>query len=349
MINVRGISCSELLSEVRAYNPGADLSLIEKAYHFAEKAHRNQVRLSGEPFFAHPVSVAGILISYKLDVPTIVAGLLHDVVEDTSVVQEDIVREFGSEIAQLVEGVTKLTSMSKSAHQKSETVGKVREDNQAENIRKVFLAMARDIRVILIKLADRLHNLRTLSPLSSNKQQFIAQETLEIYAPLTHRLGLWHMMWEMEDLAFRYLDPEAFQALQQAVDERTRAREMVILEAVETLKEKLSQADVPAEIEGRSKHLYSIHLKMVRKEKELPEIYDLQAVRVLVQTVEHCYAVLGVAHGLWMPLPDRIKDYIAKPKSNHYRSLHTTVYGPGGEPLEIQIRTREMHMVAEYG
>lgn len=355
----------ELVRMVKSYNEGADMALLEKAYQFASKAHKNQLRASGEPYIAHPLEVARILAGMKLDLVTIAAGLLHDVIEDTGVEKEELEKEFGPEIPSLVDGVTKLTHMGRGPHTDLDGVASAcvrrdvelsspsasppQEERRAENLRKIFMAMAKDVRVILIKLADRLHNLRTLSPLPSFKQRAIARETLEIYAPLTHRLGMWQLKWEMEDLSFSYLEPEQYRSLVAMVAKKRAEREEEIGLVIDTLKKRLEQSGIQATIEGRPKHLYSIWQKMSKKGKGFTDIYDLTAVRILVPSIEDCYAALGLVHSLWMPIHDRIKDYIAKPKSNNYRSLHTTVYGPGHHPVEIQIRTLEMHKIAEYG
>lgn len=328
-----------LLEQIRAYNPGANLSFIEKAYHFSLQAHQGQLRDSGEPFFKHPFEVACILAELELDVETIVAGLLHDVLEDTAVTQERLRKEFGPQVVLLVDGVTKLEKLP----------FRNRFERQAENLRKMIFAMAKDIRVILIKLADRLHNMRTLRHLPEEKQIKIAQETLDIFSPLAHRLGIWTIKWEMEDLAFRYLAPKDYYNLVNNIAKKRQEREGDLEKVMAIIEEKLSEVDIPCEIQGRPKHLYSIYQKMERQGKKLDEIYDLMAVRVLVDSVKDCYAVLGVIHTVWKPIPGRFKDYIAMPKSNMYQSLHTTVIGPKGEPYEIQIRTYDMHRIAEKG
>lgn len=333
------MSLEDLLAKVKRYQPTADLALIRKAYQFADEAHQGQLRESGEPFITHPLAVAQILADLELDDTTIVAGLLHDVVEDTPVQLAQIEKEFGPEIALLVNGVTKLGRITT----------KTNEDQQAENLRKMFLAMAEDIRVILIKLADRLHNMRTLKYRPPQKQKKTAKETLEIFAPLAHRLGISKLKWELEDLAFRYLEPENYYSLVDKVAKKRQDREEDINKVIEVLRAKLSEVGIMADIEGRPKHFYSIYKKMVSKGKNFAEIYDITAVRVLVDSVKDCYGVLGVVHTLWRPLPGRFKDYIATPKPNMYQSLHTTVVGPQGEPLEIQIRTWDMHRTAEYG
>lgn len=317
----------------------ADLAVIREAYMCAEKAHREQKRFSGEPFIIHPVEVAKILAELELDQETLVAALLHDVVEDTGIPLDDIQEHHGQEVALLVDGVTKL----------SRIAYKSKEEQQAENLRKMFLAMAKDIRVILIKLADRLHNMRTLKYQSTAKQMEIAEETLEIYAPLAHRLGIYRIKWELEDLSFSYKEPERFAFLEERIAKTRSKREEYIHSVSVLLKEKLMAMGIEADINGRPKHLYSINAKMLRQEKDLDEIYDVMAVRCLVKTMRDCYAALGIVHTLWTPIPGRFKDFIAMPKSNMYQSLHTTVIGPNGEPLEIQIRTMDMHKTAEYG
>lgn len=339
-----------LLDTVDSYNKTADLALIKKAYEFAERNHDGQVRASGEPFLIHPFEVAKILASLKMDSATITAALLHDTIEDTVASYEEIEKEFGSEIAHLVDGVTKLTaiSTSKEQSQKGPTF-KTKAEGQAENLRKIFLAMAKDIRVILIKLADRLHNLRTLSSLPPEKRKYIARETLEIFAPITSRLGMWRIKWEIEDLAFSHLYPEKYQEMVEMVSKRLAEREKVIQEAIAIIERTLAEHGVKAHIEGRAKHLYSIYQKMTKKGRDFGEIYDLVAIRIIANSIEECYTILGTVHSLWIPMKDRIKDYIAVPKSNGYRSLHTTVYGPGDEPLEVQIRTLEMHQIDEFG
>ena len=329
----------ELLAKAGANRPDADLSVIERAWDYARDAHDGQVRESGEPYFDHPVAVAFILADMNLDPNTIAAGLLHDVIEDTGGSYEEISQVFGSEIATLVDGVTKLSRMD----------FKSREEQQAESLRKMFVAMAKDIRVILIKLADRLHNMQTLDFSPPDKQKRVAGETLEIYAPLAHRLGMWRMKWELEDLSLRYLDTDAYYDLVEKVATKRQEREGYIEEARETLEAALTEIGISAEIQGRPKHFYSIYRKMENQGKDFSEIWDLMGLRVIVGTLRECYAVLGAVHSIWKPIPGRFKDYVAMPKSNMYQSLHTTVIGPRGEPLEIQIRTWEMHRTAEYG
>lgn len=316
----------------------SDRGMLKDAIDFAEKAHEGQARASGEPYIAHPLAVASILAEWHMDPETLVAALLHDVVEDTSYRLEDIETRYGLAVAQLVDGVTKLDRLEVRS----------REEEQAENLRKMLLAMAKDIRVILIKLADRLHNMRTLKHLAPDRARRIAQETMEIYAPLAHRLGIFHVKWELEDLAFQSLHPDAYQKMKELVAKKRKERESTVDQAIAVLSSRLQQAGLHAEISGRAKHLYSIWLKM-EKGYDFDQIYDLVAVRILVESVKDCYAALGLAHSLWKPVPGRFKDYIAMPKSNLYQSLHTTVIGPLGEPLEVQIRTFEMHHTAEYG
>ncbi|PUU87581.1 MULTISPECIES: bifunctional (p)ppGpp synthetase/guanosine-3',5'-bis(diphosphate) 3'-pyrophosphohydrolase [Halanaerobium] len=328
-----------LLDKIKSYMDEPDLEMVKKAYQYAERAHQEQFRVSGEPFVEHPLGVAIILADLELDIVSIVASLLHDVVEDTGISSEEIEREFGSEVAHIVDGVTKLTRMQ----------FKTKEDQQAESLRKMFVAMAEDIRVVLIKLADRLHNMRTLNYLKKEKRKEKSRETLEIYAPLAHRLGMSKIKWELEDLSFRYLKPDMYYEVSHKVQANRKQREKDIKEAIEKLKSTLKEHDIEAEIYGRPKHLYSIYNKMKRKEVEFDEIYDLTAVRVLVGSVKECYEVMGVIHEIWKPMPGRFKDYIAMPKSNMYQSLHTTVIAPNGDPLEVQIRTYEMHKTAEYG
>ncbi|MGJ7045867.1 RelA/SpoT family protein [Thermoanaerobacterium thermosulfurigenes] len=330
----------KIIERVKKYDQSEDdINLILKAYNYALKAHEGQYRNSGEPYIVHPVEVAMILADLELDVSTIASGLLHDVIEDTSISYEDIKNEFGQEIADLVDGVIKLGMI--------EYKSKV--EQQAENMRKMLIAMAKDIRVIMIKLADRLHNMRTLKFLSEEKQKEKAQETLEIYAPIAHRLGMSMIKWELEDLSLRYLHPDEYYSLVEKVAKKRKEREESIKELIEKLKEKLNEIGIKADVDGRPKHFYSIYKKMKQQNKTFEQIYDLMAVRVIVNTVKDCYGTLGVVHTLWKPMPGRFKDYIAMPKPNMYQSLHTTVIGPKGEPFEIQIRTWDMHRTAEYG
>ncbi|CAB1128972.1 GTP pyrophosphokinase (RelA/SpoT) [Candidatus Hydrogenisulfobacillus filiaventi] len=317
----------------------AEGARIAEALAFAEAAHAGQSRASGDPYIGHPLAVASIVADLHMDADTVIAALLHDVVEDTPYTLADIEARFGHEVAQLVDGVTKLDRLE----------GQDREMQQAENLRKMFLAMAKDIRVILIKLADRLHNMRTLRHLPPDRARRIARETREIYAPLAHRLGIFRIKWELEDLAFQTLEPEAYQDMKERVAKKRQEREAAVEAVKAQLSEQLTRMGLAAEVSGRAKHLWSIYQKMVKQGKDFSQIYDLVAVRVLVETVKDCYAVLGLVHSLWKPVPGRFKDYIAMPKSNLYQSLHTTVIGPFGEPLEVQIRTFEMHHTAEYG
>ncbi|TML07801.1 MAG: bifunctional (p)ppGpp synthetase/guanosine-3',5'-bis(diphosphate) 3'-pyrophosphohydrolase [Actinobacteria bacterium] len=334
----------ELLSDIEAYNPDVDRELLSRAFRFAAAAHEGQQRRSGEAFIRHPWGAAKILAELRQDEQTIAAALLHDVVEDTETEMDEVRTEFGDEIAQLVEGVTKLTRI----HFQS------REQAEAENYRKMIAAMVGDERVILIKLADRLHNMRTIEYLGKQKQLQKARETLEVYAPLAHRLGIHKLKWELEDLAFETLHPRKYEEIKTMVAERRTDREEHVSEASGTLQHELDKVDIPAEILGRAKHFYSIYDKMAKKGREFNEIYDLTAMRVIVERsgdegTRDCYGALGLIHSLWKPMPGRFKDYIAMPKFNRYRSLHTTVIGPEGRPLEIQVRTREMHETAEFG
>ncbi len=328
-----------LIEEIPKYQPGANLDLVNRAYRFSELSHRGQQRASGEPYLSHPLEVAGLLVNFKMDVTTVTAGLLHDVLEDTDATKDDLEREFGREIAELVDGVTKIGKLAFSS----------REERQAENFRKMVVAMAHDLRVLMIKLADRLHNMRTLDYLPPDKGRKIAQETLDIYAPLAHRLGMAKVKAELEDLALRVMKPEDYLDLMRRVAKRRLEREAEINQLIAILKEKLGEVDIESKIAGRPKHFYSIWKKMHEGGREFDEIYDLTAVRVLTKTVRDCYGALGVIHSLWKPVPGRFKDFIAMPKVNMYQSLHTTVIGPKGDPVEIQIRTVDMHRVAEEG
>ncbi len=328
-----------LIEEIPKYQPGADLNLLTRAYEFSAASHRGQQRASGEPYLSHPLEVATLLVNFKMDVTTVTAGLLHDVLEDTKATKEDLEREFGAEIAELVDGVTKIGKLAFSS----------REERQAENFRKMLVAMARDLRVLMIKLADRLHNMRTLDYLPPDRAKKIAQETLDIYAPLAHRLGMAKVKAELEDLALRALNPEDYVDLQKRVAKRRLEREADINQVIAILERKLSEVGIEAQIRGRPKHFYSIWKKMHDQGREFDEIYDLTAVRVITPSVRDCYGALGVIHSLWKPVPGRFKDFIAMPKVNMYQSLHTTVIGPKGDPVEIQIRTREMHRIAEEG
>ena len=328
-----------LLLSIEQYNPNADMKQIIKAFHFAEAAHEGQFRNSGEKFIVHPYNVAIILTELNMDTTTIVAGLLHDVIEDTNITYDDVVLEFGEEVADLVEGVTKLKKLQY----------KTKQENQAENLRKMVLAMAKDIRVIIIKLADRLHNMRTLEYMSEEKKKEKALETLEIYAPLARRLGISKIKWELEDLSLRYLDPEGYYDLVDKVSKRRKEREAYIQRIIKDLDEKLEEMNIPRDISGRPKNFYSIYKKMVYQNKSFEQIFDLTAIRVIVDNIKDCYGVLGIVHTMWKPIPGRFKDYIAMPKPNMYQSLHTTVIGPEGEIFEVQIRTWDMHRTAEYG
>ncbi|MDR7865251.1 MAG: bifunctional (p)ppGpp synthetase/guanosine-3',5'-bis(diphosphate) 3'-pyrophosphohydrolase [Sporomusaceae bacterium] len=333
------IGIGDLIGQIKTYLPEEAATTVEKAYRFAQAAHEGQKRVSGAEYISHPLGVAKILADLQLDAVTIGAALLHDVVEDTTVTAEELEKQFGKEVAMLVDGVTKLSRIEY----------KSKEEQQLENYRKMFLAMAKDIRVVLIKLADRLHNMRTLKFMSAEKQRETARETLEIFAPLAHRLGIFRVKWELEDLAFRFLEPDNYYKLVDEVKQKRAEREEMIGEAVVLLRERLEAMGIRAEIQGRPKNFYSIFKKMQKDHKDLGEIYDLSAVRVVVDNVKDCYGALGIVHTLWKPLPYRFKDFIAMPKSNLYQSLHTTVIGPAGQPLEIQIRTWEMHRISEYG
>ncbi len=328
-----------LIEEIPKYQPGADLALLARAYEFSAASHKGQQRASGEPYLSHPLEVASLLVTFKMDVTTVTAGLLHDVLEDTKATKADLAREFGPEIADLVDGVTKIGKLAFSS----------REERQAENFRKMLVAMARDLRVLMIKLADRLHNMRTLDYLPQDKAKKIAHETLDIYAPLAHRLGMAKVKAELEDLALRALNPEDYVDLQKRVAKRRLEREADINQVITILERKLTEVGIESQIRGRPKHFYSIWKKMHDQGREFDEIYDLTAVRVLTRSVRDCYGALGVIHSLWKPVPGRFKDFIAMPKVNMYQSLHTTVIGPKGDPVEIQIRTWEMHRIAEEG
>ncbi len=329
----------KLITKIKSYNAGADTNAVTLAFEYANNAHDGQFRISGEPYIHHPLHVALILAELEMDIQSIIASLLHDVVEDTKVTLEEITELFGADIAALVDGVTKLGKISYTT----------KEEQQVENLRKMFLAMAKDIRVILIKLADRLHNMRTLKSMTPEKQREKARETMEVYAPLAHRLGIATVKGELEDLALKYLDPIAYQEITESIKQKKIERDEYINDVMQSLEDKLKAIGIKGQINGRAKHFYSIYRKMYTQQKSLDEIYDLFAVRIIVDTVSDCYTVLGMVHEQFSPIPMRFKDYIAMPKPNMYQSLHTTVIGPNGNPLEIQIRTWEMHTVAEKG
>ncbi|MGL5260389.1 MAG: RelA/SpoT family protein, partial [Lachnospiraceae bacterium] len=337
----------DLINSVRKYHPSDDISLIEKAYKISFNAHKYQVRKSGEPYIIHPLCVAIILANLEMDKETIVAGLLHDVVEDTIMTKEDLEKEFGSDVSLLVEGVTKLQQLQLTGDHTDKTADQL--EIQAENLRKMFLAMAKDIRVILIKLADRLHNMRTLKHMPEVKQQKIARETLDIYAPIAQRLGISKIKVELDDLSLKYLEPEVYYELVDTISIRKSSREAYIQSIVDEVGEHIKKAEINAKLDGRVKHFFSIYKKMKNQGKTIDQIYDLFAIRIIVDTVKDCYAALGVIHEMYKPIPGRFKDYIAMPKDNMYQSLHTTLIGSNGQPFEIQIRTYEMHKAAEYG
>ena len=335
----KGKALAEFMEYIHTYLTDDECNQVLKAFELADKAHEGQLRASGEPYIMHPLAVADILAHLQIDHITLMAALMHDVVEDTSYSKEDLEEMFGSEVAFLVDGVTKLNQF------QYET----KEDRQMENYRKMILAMAKDVRVVVIKLGDRLHNMRTLKHMRSDKQKRIAKETLEIFAPLAHRLGIFNVKWELEDLSFRYLEPEKYYDLVDQMKQKRQVREDIVNDTMSQLTKALGEAHIKADIKGRPKHFYSIYKKMKKDNRDLSQIYDLLAVRVIVDSIPDCYAVLGIAHSLWKPLPYRFKDYISMPKSNMYQSLHTTVIGTMGQPVEIQIRTWEMHRVSEYG
>jgi GTP pyrophosphokinase len=336
----RLLRLNDILDRVAAYHPEPDLDLIKKAYVYSAKVHQGQVRKSGEPYLIHPMEVAGLLADMRLDEASIVTGLLHDTIEDTLATKEEIAELFGAEIADLVDGVTKLSQFSPANTQ---------EDKQAENFRKMVVAMSKDIRVLLVKLADRVHNMRTLDHMKPEKQERIARETLDIYAPLANRLGIGWLKSELEDLSLKYLDPTEYEGLRTRIQSRVKERERFVQEVVDILRARLEESRISADIYGRIKHVYSVAKKMKEQELGFDEVQDLIAFRVLVDTVAQCYESLGLVHAIWKPVPGRFKDYIAIPKPNGYQSLHTTVIGPHGERIEVQIRTREMHAVAEKG
>ena len=362
-----------ILQKAALYHPNTDKDLLRRAYAYAAAKHEGQFRRSGEPYIMHPLAVSAILTELEMDDATLAAGLLHDVVEDCGVSRDQLAAEFGEEIADLVDGVTKLKLADFEARSESEPGARIdalpaadtaapeaadalarkkrhgETTKSAANLRKILLAMAKDLRVMVIKLADRLHNMRTLGAMPEHRQKKVAQETLQIFAPLAHRLGIWQIKWQLEDLAFKYINPEAYNELKQKLDKTRSQREKDIATATDTLKERLAEEGIQAEFQGRPKHLYSIYNKMQKQTLDLGEIYDLIALRVIVPSVADCYHALGIVHQVWMPLPGRFDDYIAKTKSNGYQSLHTKVIGPTGEPLEIQIRTTEMHRTADFG
>jgi GTP pyrophosphokinase len=329
----------DLVERVRGYQPGADVELLRKAWAYSQRAHDGQMRKSGDPYFIHPASVAGVITELKLDIASVCAGLLHDVAEDTLATVEDLEREFGREIAQLVDGVTKLSNLTFQS----------KEDKQAENFRKMVVAMARDIRVLLVKLCDRLDNMRTMEFMKPEAQERISRETMEIYAPLANRLGISWMKSELEDLAFKYLEPDAYASLDTKVAKSKAEQADYITEVVDTIGARLAEHGFAVEVSGRQKHLFSIYRKMRSQQCDYEQVYDVIAFRLMVESIADCYAALGVIHSKWTPVPGRFKDYIALPKPNMYQSLHTTVIGPGRERIEIQIRTRDMHRVAEQG
>ena len=334
----QNVTGEEVLALTAAYMPEEDVAFVRKALDYAVDAHKEQFRKSGEPYIVHPIQVAGILAGLKLDAVTVACGFLHDVVEDTDISLDEMEAEFGHDVRMIVDGVTKLGKVEYKSH----------EEQLAENHRKMLIAMSKDMRVILVKLADRLHNMRTLKHLRKDKQERISRETMEIYAPLAHRLGISSVKWELEDMAFRYLNEVEFYKITHLMTEKRKEREDLVREVVEKIRDYAAERNLVGQVYGRPKHIYSIYRKMHDKKKRFDQLYDLIAIRCIMDTPSDVYAMLGYIHELWRPMPGRFKDYIANPKANGYQSIHTTVYGPKG-PIEFQIRTKEMHQVAEYG
>jgi len=336
---------NELIEKVAKDFPNFDIALLQRAYDVAAEAHKHQKRKTGEPYVSHCLETASILADLRMDPPVIMAGLLHDTVEDTTLELKDIRRDFGDDVTKLVNGVTKLSKITQVTGSRKRSLGHM----EAESLRKMLLAMGEDVRVVLVKLADRLHNMRTLHALPRRKQIGIAKETRDLFAPLANRLGIWQIKWELEDLCLRYLEPDVYLSLVEQLNERREERANLVNEVCETVRKALLEVNIEAKLSGRAKHLNSIYKKMKRKERDLDQIFDMRAVRVIVNTKAECYAALGIVHGLWRPISQEFDDYIANPKENNYQSLHTAVYGPGGKTLEVQIRTQEMHIFAEYG